>query len=135
VGNFNIKEFSRYSELMNTINGGVVNTNIEVSHTLNEIVINLNAPGLNPDSYNIVLNNNRLFIYALCQYQERELGISKDEKENTPLMPLFNRVFDVPPFVDPGKISAEAVENRLQVHLPYKDKGDSNPRKIDIRHN
>jgi HSP20 family protein len=129
--NFDIKDFARYSELMNTVNGGVVNTNIEISHNVNEIVINLNAPGVNPDSYNIVLNDNRLFIYALCPYPERE-ALPKGEK--IPAMPLFNRIFDVPSFVDPGKISAEAVESGLQVYLPYKDKGQIRPRKIDIRH-
>jgi HSP20 family protein len=130
--NFDTKDFARYSELMNTINGGVVTTNIKISHNVNEIVINLNAPGISPGSYNIVLNDNRLFIYALYPNQDIESQLD-DEGEMIRAMPLFNKVFDLPPFVDTGKISAEAVESQLQVYLPYKDKGQIRPRKIDIR--
>lgn len=131
MGTFDLRRFALQCNLMNTINGGVVDTFVDVDQNENEIVINIKAPGVHPASYNIVLNNNTLFVYALSQQSNGQWQIG--EKDEIFGLPLFNRVFSIPPFVDAGKINAEANENRLKVYMPFKDKNEIRPRKIDIR--
>lgn len=130
LGNYNIREFAKHIDLLNTINGGVVSTFVDIVQGDNEIVIKVNAPGLDGSDYNVMLNNNKLFIYSLYS-RDNQLMAGHDEKN--PSLPLFNRIFDIPPFVDAGKITAEAVDNRLNVHMPFRDKELNKPRRIDIR--
>jgi len=128
----NLKEFAKHIDLLNTINGGVVNAFVDIEHNDNEIIIKVNAPGLSSGDYNVMVNNNKLFIYSLYSGDNSMLEVGTGDKYEMAL-PLFNRVFDIPPFVDSGKITAEADDNKLNVYLPIKDKQFNQPRRIEIR--
>lgn len=127
----NLKEFAKHIDLLNTINGGVVNAIVDIVENEEEIVIKVNTPGLTSGDYNVMLNSNKLFIYSLYSRENRLMGVDDDNKAVA--LPLFNRMFDIPPFVDTGKITAEADDNQLNVYLPFRDKQFNKPRRIDIK--
>lgn len=127
----NLKEFAKHIDLLNTINGGVVNAIVDIVENEQEIVIKVNTPGLTSGDYNVMLNSNKLFIYSLYSSENRLMGVDDDNKAVA--LPLFNRMFDIPPFVDTGKITAEADDNQLNVYLPFRDKQFNKPRRIDIK--
>lgn len=110
--------------LINTLAGGVVQTTVNVEQAENEIIINVSAPTVSGELYNILVNQNRLVVYALLQDQslEGQRGL-----------PLFNQMFEIPYFVDVNQIMAEYVDGKLQIIMPFKDKDKIKPRKIEIR--
>jgi HSP20 family protein len=123
--NFDSKEFAKQSNLLNTINGGIVNTYIEISHKENKIVIKVNVPGIHYDAFNIILSQNKIIVHELC---DRETALTLGaKKEFFPSPTMFNRVFDVPPFVESDKIFAELVENKLHIVMLYKNQEQLKP--------
>ncbi len=127
----NIKEFAQQSEILNTINGGVVNTYMDISQNDNEIVVKLNTPGIDGQDYQIMIDQNKILVYTLHNFYIHSKSEVEDHESLN--VPLFNRVLDIPHFVDSNKISAEAKHDLLQIYLPFKDSKDIKPRKVDIK--
>ncbi|MCC9165455.1 Hsp20 family protein [Pontibacter sp. XAAS-A31] len=122
----NNKEFLRsiaqHLDLFNTVGGGISETYVEIEKYKKGAIISVWAAGVNPEAFKVVLHNNQLTIYSVLQSEiNPELAI-----------PLFNRIYMLPPQVDLGRIEAVYQEGELQVKLPYHEAA-MQPKEIEIK--
>ncbi|WP_266203538.1 Hsp20/alpha crystallin family protein [Pontibacter kalidii] len=117
-----LKNIAHQINLLNTIGGGVSETYVQVEKYKKGAVINVWAAGVSPESFKVVLHNNRLTLFSILH----------DEENPEMAAPLFNRVFQLPPQVDLGRIEAVHEDGQLQVRLPYFE-GTNKPREIEIK--
>lgn len=122
-----LKEFATQINWLNTITGGVSMTAIAVEHDKDKLTIKLSAPGVEPESFHIFVKNDKLTIHSFLTETIERFMESKDE---TPV-PMFQRVFDIPVFVDSEHIQAIYDNGQIHVHLPFRSQ-DEAPRRIDI---
>jgi HSP20 family molecular chaperone IbpA len=122
-----LKDYVNQINWLNTITGGVSMTAIEVEHDNQKLVISLSAPSVEPESFHIFVTSDKLTIHSfLPETIERFL----QSEEETPI-PIFQRVFDIPAFVDSEHIQAIYEDGQIHVHLPFRSE-DEAPRRIDI---
>ncbi|MBF8963333.1 Hsp20/alpha crystallin family protein [Pontibacter sp. FD36] len=117
-----LRSIAHQIDLLNTVGGGVSETYTEVKKKKKSAVINVWAAGVNPESFRIVLHQNQLTIFSVLQSQE----------DPQMAVPMFNRIFMLPPQVDQGRIEAIYKNGELRVKLPYHD-ATLHPRQIDIQ--
>ena len=120
------KEFLRtiayQIDLLNTVGGGVSETYVEIKKKKRSAVINVWAAGINPESFKVVLHQNQLTIFSVLQSPENpQMAV-----------PMFNRIFTLPPQIDLARIEAIYRDGELRVKLPYHDAA-LHPRQIDIK--
>src|SRR4051812_3247467 len=108
-----LKKLAHQFDLMNTINGGISMTSVDVEDFDNKTEIKISAPGVRVESFNLYLNNNQLMIFSVLpqDVQENYLPVA---------IPMFSRTFTVPNYVDEEKIEAIYEEEVLRIVLPYK---------------
>jgi len=94
--------------------------------------IEVGAPGMNKDDFNIDLNNNVLTVFS-----EREVELSKEggrkylRREFS--YATFKRSFSLPESVEIEKIKAAYIDGVLKIEIPKKEDGkQSGPRQIII---
>lgn len=119
-----LRELLQQGDIMNTINGGVSETYMDVQEKEGSVVIRVFAAGARGKDFKVVLQKNRLSIM-------RYLDAKKKPKEAAP---VFARWFDLPITVDRKKIEAVYEEGLLQVILPLQNEEDPN-REIKIVEN
>ncbi|PKV67304.1 Hsp20/alpha crystallin family protein [Pontibacter ramchanderi] len=117
-----LKTIAHQIDLLNTVGGGVSETYVEVKKKRKSAIINVWAAGVNPESFKVVLHQNQLTIFSVLQSQE----------DPQMAVPMFNRIFKLPPQIDLGRIEAIYKDGELRVKLPYHDAA-LYPRQIDIR--
>lgn len=120
------KEFLRHIahqiDLLNTVSGGISETYADIRKTKKGAVIEVWAAGVNPESFRVVLHQNQLTVFSVLQSEENpELAV-----------PMFTRIFLLPPQVDQSRIQAVYKDGQLKVKLPFYDSA-LNPREIEIR--
>ena len=117
-----LRNIAHHIDLLNTVGGGVSETYIDIKKKKKSAVINVWAAGVNPESFKVVLHQNQLTIFSVLQSQDNpEIAV-----------PMFNRVFMLPPQIDLSRIEAFYKEGELRVKLPYHDAA-LHPRQIDIQ--
>ena len=112
--------------LFNTINGGMVQTSVEITNSSKGIVITLVSPTVSMDSYNILVTNASLIVSI---FAKDSLGAGSNSIES----PVFIQTFEIPPFVNTDKIEANFKKNLLTVILPVKTISDNYPKFISIK--
>ena len=117
-----LKNVAQHLNLFNTIAGGISETNVTVDKYRKGAVIQVWAPGVSPESFKVMVHKNQLTIYSLLH--------SHDNEELT--VPMFNRVFVIPPQVDISNIEAIYQDGRIQVRLPYHNAA-IRPKEIEIK--
>lgn len=127
-GNNEFKDFVSHIDMMNTINGGTSLTSVVVNKEEDQLIIQISAPTVNGDAYNLLLKGNQLIVYTTLS-DEWLLDVSGDMKK----MPLFARTFDLPPFVNQEAIDAVYENGELRIVLPLMENNEA-VKKIDIRH-
>jgi len=113
---------------LNTITGGVSMTDIQVEHDSQKLTISLAAPRVNPEAFHIFVKNDQLTIHS---FLPETIESFLESEEETPV-PMFQRLFDIPAFVDSELIEAVYEDGHIRVHLPFRSE-DEAPRRIDIR--
>jgi HSP20 family protein len=123
-----LKQLAHQFDLMNTINGGVSMTLVNVEDFENKTEIKISAPGVRIESFNLYLNNNQLMIFSVLpqDVQENYLPVA---------IPMFSRTFTLPTYVDEEKIEAIYEEDVLRIVLPFKAGLKDKIRKINIKYN
>lgn len=117
-----LRSIAQQIDLLSSVAGGISETYVAVKKERNEAVIQVWAAGVNPEAFKVVLHQNQLTIFSVLQSQNNpELAV-----------PLFNRVFILPPQVDISAIEAIYHEGRLEVHLPYHEAANR-PKEIKIK--
>ena len=117
-----LKNVAQHLNLFNTVAGGISETNVTVAKYKKGAVIEVWAASVTPESFKVMVHNNQLTIYALLH--------SQDNPELT--VPMFNRVFVIPPQVNISNIEAVYHDGKLQVRLPYHSAA-IRPKEIEIK--
>ncbi|NDK54940.1 Hsp20/alpha crystallin family protein [Pontibacter fetidus] len=117
-----LKNVAQHLNLFNTIAGGISETNVTIDKYRKGAVIQVWAASVSPESFKVMVHKNQLTIYSLLH--------SHDNEELT--VPMFNRVFVIPPQVDISNIEAVYQDGRIQVRLPYHNAA-IRPKEIEIK--
>ena len=116
-------------DLLNTLYGGSSQTTMNVEREDERLVITLSAPGVKANSFNVLVEGNKLILYTL-------LVSTSEQQEGTVsqrlAVPMFLRVLDIPSFVDADHIDAVHEHGQVVVTLPFKDEEHMH-RRIDIK--
>lgn len=128
-----LKDFVHQLDAMNTISGGIAATTVNIDKHTDNITIKINAPTLSSESFNIFLQGNQLVVYSVLNGDE----IAEEDQFKGAarhMVPMFNRVFEIPPMVDREQIDAVYEEGMLKVIMPFNsDPSMMNVKRIDIR--
>lgn len=117
-------------DLLNTLYGGSSQTTMNVGREEDRLVITLSAPGVKANSFNVLVEGNKLVLYTLLVNTPTR---KDDEGEGQRLaVPMFLRVLDIPAFVDADGIEAIHEHGQVMVMLPFKDEEHLH-RRIDIK--
>ncbi|QJW88358.1 Hsp20 family protein [Spirosoma taeanense] len=117
-------------DLLNTLYGGSSQTTMNVEREDERLIIRLSAPGVSANSFNVLVEGNKLVLYTLLV----STSARKDGEGNTQRLavPMFLRVLDIPTFVDADQIEAVHEHGQVLVMLPFKDEEHLH-RRIDIK--
>lgn len=121
-----IKRLVHQFDLMNTINGGISKTSVQVLKSESKTELKIAAPGVSPDAFNIFVNNNKLMVFSILKENQNE--------EALVTVPLFSKTWTLPPYIDDEQIEAFHENDTLKIVLPYKNDSRYNFRKIDIKY-
>lgn len=116
-------------DLLNTLYGGSSQTTMNVEREDERLIITLSAPGVKANSFNVLVEGNKLVLYTLL------VSTSEYQSEGTSqrlAVPMFLRVLDIPSFVDADQIEAVHEQGQVMVMLPFKDEEHLH-RRIDIK--
>lgn len=97
-------------DVLNTLNGGVSEPQLNLEHHENYREIRLKVPGISLDDIRVEIHNNNLSIFYRINIMCRDR-----------LIPLPRFVYNrsVPYYIDINKINARLEEEELIVNLPY----------------
>jgi HSP20 family protein len=128
-----LKGFVSQIDLMNTLGGGISMPTVRFKNTDENIIIDIHAPSVSPETFYISVNANRLVIYS--QY-DQVTGRDSGEEYPTIRIPLFNRTFEIPAGIDIANIEAVYIEEKstLRISLPLQNTEHSFIRTIPIRY-
>ncbi|GAB3897050.1 Hsp20/alpha crystallin family protein [Spirosoma agri] len=117
-------------DLLNTLYGGSSQTTMKVDREDERLIIKLSAPGVSANSFNVLVEGNKLVLYTLLVSTS---GRSEEDGTTQRLaVPMFLRVLDIPSFVDAEQIEAVHEHGQVRVMLPFKDE-EHQHRRIDIK--
>lgn len=127
-----LKDFVHQFDTMNTIGGGVALTTVNIDRQTDHLTINISAPSMSSDAFNIFVRGNQLVVYSVLN----EVDLFEDDAKRSArhMIPVFNRIFEIPPIVDKDQIEAIYEYGILKLYLPYNEDGDAmKVKKIDIK--
>lgn len=121
-------------DLLNTLYGGSSLTTMNVEREDERLVITLSAPGVSANSFNVLVEGNKLVLYTLLvSSAARHNDDMPDSSASQRLaVPMFLRVLDIPDFVEVDQIEAIREDSKVVVVLPLKNE-DLLHRRIDIK--
>jgi HSP20 family protein len=117
----------KQSDLINTLNGGIVDTAVNILRSEGRIIINVSAPSVSGKAFKVLLNHEQLTIFSLLTAED--FPFSRGESTS---VPMFIKTFEIPGNIDLDNIQAEQNDDELNVMLPLIDDNRSQ-RIIDIR--
>lgn len=126
-----LKDFVHQIDAINTITGGTVATMVNLKKGTDKLIIQVNAPSVNSDSFNIYVHGNQLVVYTTLNDVSAVAG--EDEQSARHMAPIFNRTFSIPPAVDKDQIDAVFERGQLKILLPFGASNDVPAKRIDIR--
>lgn len=116
-------------DLLNTLYGGSTQTSMKVDREDDHLVITLSAPGVKANSFNVLVEGNKLVLYTLLVSTSVQ---QTDNNSQRLAVSMFLRVLDIPSFVDSEQIEAVHEHGKVRVTLPFKDEEQIH-RRIDIK--
>ena len=119
-----LRNLLKQGDYWNAMNGGVSMTSFKTYNTNEAAVIEISAPTVSPDRFNIILNVNQLIVYTLFK--------GESHNDNT-MVPMFSKSFELPFYADTSNIDAIFEDGTLKIVIPFKNDLDQLKRKIDIK--
>jgi HSP20 family molecular chaperone IbpA len=111
-------------DVLNTLNGGMSETIIDLQQHENYREIKCTVPGLQEGALQVEIHNNFLSIYY-------KLSIESDGKEvQVPRVVYYK---PIPYFIDVTKISATTEDRFLHVILPFNELANGYHKKISVK--
>ena len=109
-----VKSFGQYIDQLNTLSGGVSMAHVDVLPKEDKLVVRVVAPSVNPESMQVLVEYNKLFVYATLPQPEEQAAM-----QNTVNFPLFAQVIEIPFHVAVEQIEAVYQDGLLRINLPY----------------
>ncbi len=128
-----LKDFIHHFNVMNTISGGVSAASVNIENNQDNITIHIQAPSVSTEAFNIFVRAHQLVVYAILKDEENEWSGSKEKIASRHMVPIFSRVFDIPPFVKEEEIDAVFEYGKLKIILPFQESTSIPVKRIDIR--
>ena len=119
IGKDITKNLAQTAYVMNVLDGGIAMPLVSFNKEQNEYVYIFHLPGVEPDDFNVEIDNKSLFVYHKISFDE------------TAIPHLLNRII-IPGDVDYDLISAEFEDGRLKIVMPFNDLANGYHRDIDI---
>lgn len=110
-------------DVLNTVNGGVSEPQMNMSHFEEYREIRLKVPGIKQEDVHVEVHNNNLSIYYFINM------VSNDTLVQLPRF-VYNR--SVPYFIDINKINARIENEELIVKLPFNKLANGYHKEIKI---
>lgn len=128
-----LKDFVHQLDIMNTISGGTSATSVDIDKNDKYISINISSPSVNSEAFNIFVRGEQLVVYSVVKAEENSWIMNEEKTASTHMIPMFNQVFDMPPFVVKEEIEAVFENGSLKVILPLQEPESIPVKRIDIR--
>jgi HSP20 family protein len=123
-----VKSFGQYIDQLNTLSGGVSMAQVEVLNKANKLVVQVAAPSVNPDYMQVVVEYDKLIVYATLPPTE-DTGSGQQAVS----FPLFAQVIPIPFQVAVDQIEAVYQNGHLRIHLPYAEERLKKRQSIEIK--
>ena len=111
-------------DVLNTLHGGVSEPQVSVNQLDNSREVRIKVPSIDPESIQVEINNNSLFVYYV-------MNINSAGKNIRLPYTIYNR--PLPYFIDIGKINSTVEGSQLVITLPFNALADGYHRKIRTR--
>src|SRR4051794_3567402 len=98
----------KQSDLINTMNGGVVDTTVNIIRSDSRIIINVSAPSVSGKAFKVLLNHDQLTVFSLLTVED--FPYSRGESTS---VPMFIKTFEIPANIDLDNIQAEQNDDEL----------------------
>jgi HSP20 family molecular chaperone IbpA len=108
-------------DVLNTLHGGVSEPQVSVNQLDNCREVRVKVPSIDPESIQVEINNNTLFVYFV-------MNINSAGKNIRLPYTIYNR--KLPYFIDIGKINSTIEGSQLVITLPFNALADGYHRKI-----
>jgi HSP20 family molecular chaperone IbpA len=119
-------------DLLNTLYGGSSQTTMNVEREDERLLITLSAPGVKTNSFNVLVEGNKLVLYTLLVGSSLSQSDGGEGVSQRLAVPMFLRSMDIPSFVDADNIEAVHEHGKVTVSLPFKGEEHMH-RRIDIK--
>lgn len=113
-------------DVLNTVNGGVSEPQLNLGHFEEYRQIRLKVPGINQEDVHIEIHNNTLSVYYFINIVSNEKLIQ---------LPRFVYNKSIPYFINISKISALVDDEALVINLPFNDLANGFHKEIKINQN
>ena len=101
---------------------------VNIKETENELEVDMAAPGMKKDDFNIELTNNVLTISSERQ-TEHEIKEGKNVTRREFSYQSFSRSYTLPAIVETDKITSNYENGLLQVNIPKREEAKPKPQK------
>ena len=121
-----LRDLLKQADVINTVNGGVRQTNYSVKNVGDDILIEVSNPSVRPEAFNFTVNKNELLINVM--------HFEKSSLDGQPLMyPLFYKSVLIPYYVDINRIEAVYEQGIFKILLPYNNNMPKSPFIVQVR--
>jgi HSP20 family protein len=101
---------------------------VDVVETDTEMMVKVDLPGVDPKDVSVSIQNGALVLHGERKTEETKEG--KEFKRVERFFGSFYRTIPLPPAANPEKVTAEAANGVLTVHIPKKP--EAQPTKINV---
>ncbi|MEQ8470223.1 MAG: Hsp20/alpha crystallin family protein [Marinoscillum sp.] len=117
-----IKNLAHTADIVNTINGGMTQANMEIEKSESEWLVEIKLPGVSAERMKIEVRNSQMFLFHLIA----DTNASEIE------LPYMVTALALDKRVDFDGIMAEYENGRLFIHLPLDEEASGYEREIEI---
>ena len=111
-------------DVLNTLHGGVSEPQVSLNQLEHSREMRVKVPSINPESIQVEVNNNTLFVYYV-------MNISSAGKNIRLPYTIHNK--PLPYYIDIGKINSVVEDNQLVITLPFNALADGYHKKIKTK--
>ena len=121
-----LKELLKQADIMNTVNGGVRQTDYNAKKIGDDIILEISNPSILLEAFNITINKNELFINVM--------HFEKAHQNSQAVMyPMFFKIILIPYYVDISRIEAIFEHGVFKILLPYNNNLPKTPFSVRVK--
>lgn len=122
---------SSFNRNDNELMRGAWNPSVDIFENKDQLVLEAELPGMNPEDVNISIENNILTIHGERKFEKKDEGDNFHRVERS--YGSFTRSFTLPPTVSSENANAEFENGILRLTLAKRE--EAKPRRIEIKAN